>query len=63
MRSEQGIETIEKFVGRPVKLDDKNRGDLKWYGPVYKEFLSDTKFIGEYKERLSATPVHKTFFE
>ena len=62
MRSDRGIGTIEQFVGRPVNLDDKNRGDRKWYGPVYKEFLADEKFISSYKQQLSTTSVQQAFY-
>ena len=62
MRSDGGKETIENFLGRSFDLHDSNRGDKKWYGPVYRNFLADTGFIESYKKRVSQSAVHQKFF-
>lgn len=62
IRSNEGKQTIENFLGRPFELTDSNRGDRKWYGPVYKNFLADADFIESYKERVSKSAVHQKFF-
>ncbi len=63
MRTSNGIDTIAEFLGRPVKIDDSNRGDRKWYGHVYRELLADEEYIQSYRKRMESTLVTKKFFD
>ena len=62
MNSSEGTATIESFLGRSFELEKKNRGDKKWYGQAYKDFLSDVEFVDSYREKMSTSAVHKKFF-
>jgi len=62
MRSDGGKHTVETFLGRSFEMTDSNRGNKKWYGPVYKNFLADTEFVESYKQRVAKCAVHQKFF-
>lgn len=62
MSSDAGKKCIESFLDRPIELNNQNRGDQKWYGPVYRQFLEDESFVDEYRQRMSGSRVHQKFF-
>jgi len=62
MASEEGKQCIGTFLGRAVELTNQNRGDQKWYGPVYKRFLEDDGFVEEYQSKMAGCRVHQRFF-
>jgi len=63
LRSENGVPTIESFLGRSFTLTSQNSGDKKWYGTAYKDFLADEDFVNSYQSKMMASKVQQKFFE
>lgn len=62
LRSKPGVDRLSEFLGREVTLKNTNRGDEKWYGSVYVQFLADSDFIDRYRRQMSDSAVSRQLF-
>jgi len=55
-------EELNTFLGHDLSLKEKNRGQKKWYAPLYKEFLSSYRPSGELIAKLYDSRLANHFF-
>ncbi|WP_167714334.1 putative capsular polysaccharide synthesis family protein [Vibrio breoganii] len=56
-------ELINKFLGEEADLVSTNRGEKKWYGPVYKNFKDNVILDSGYIEKVTSSKLYNKFYK
>lgn len=59
----QQIDIVSQFVGEEISLDNVNRGDSKWYAPVYLNFKKVFTLSEQYKKEVFSSKFYEYFYK